>query len=538
MEFDDTLPQSLTAKVLCCRCGVLTDVNPSFMCPNCIKAHVDITEGFIREYILVHCPECSRYLQPPKYWIKAELESRELLTLCLKKIRGLTKYRLIDAMFIATEDHSKRLKVKLVLQQEVFTNTVIQQATLIDYVVQWRQCELCAKAATGQAQWDAVVQVRQRVLHRRTFLFLEQMILKHKMNEKVINISGHRDGLDFFFNHRSHALQFLDFVSQHAPTLRQDAQQLVSHDSKSNVAVVHHAFSLELSPLCREDLVVLPKKLYTALGAIGPFVLVHKIFSSTVFIDPQTLRITELLGTFYWKSPFESYATTRQMVEFFINDIRLTGDVNGKFQMADAEVCLADEVGQGREWCVKTHLGALLRPGDLAMGYLIDTLNPNNTEINDYIDMAKPDVILVRKHFPNQAARRHKRAWRLKRLDKSVSQALHAARQDFDEFMDDLERDKEFREGIPLYVEQNLDGKLAKDITNDRIVVQGAAAAAGGAQGGDDEEEADEAVVQLEELLDELKLGGEDAALGHVREKRARPYGDDKHDYEDGEGLA
>ncbi len=31
------------------------------------------------------------YLQPPNTWISAQLESRELLTVCLKRIKGLNK---------------------------------------------------------------------------------------------------------------------------------------------------------------------------------------------------------------------------------------------------------------------------------------------------------------------------------------------------------------------------------------------------------------------------------------------------------------
>jgi hypothetical protein len=32
-----------------------------------------------------------RYLQPPSTWVTAALESRELLAVCLKKLKGLTK---------------------------------------------------------------------------------------------------------------------------------------------------------------------------------------------------------------------------------------------------------------------------------------------------------------------------------------------------------------------------------------------------------------------------------------------------------------
>lgn len=54
---------------------------------------------------------CFRYLQPPGEWIHAALESRELLTLCLKKLKSLNRVKLIDAGFVWTEPHSMRLKV-------------------------------------------------------------------------------------------------------------------------------------------------------------------------------------------------------------------------------------------------------------------------------------------------------------------------------------------------------------------------------------------------------------------------------------------
>lgn len=47
------------------------------------------------------------------------LESRELLAICLKKLKGLNKVHLVDAGFVWTEPHSKRVKVKLTVQKEV-----------------------------------------------------------------------------------------------------------------------------------------------------------------------------------------------------------------------------------------------------------------------------------------------------------------------------------------------------------------------------------------------------------------------------------
>lgn len=80
---------------------------------------IDITEGIPKQAAVNFCKGCSRYLAPPTQWVICEMESRELLAICLRKLKGLAKVRLIDAGFIWTEPHSKRLRVKLTIQKEV-----------------------------------------------------------------------------------------------------------------------------------------------------------------------------------------------------------------------------------------------------------------------------------------------------------------------------------------------------------------------------------------------------------------------------------
>jgi len=89
------------------------------MCVDCIKNEVDITEGIPKQATVHFCKFCERYLQPPGQWVFCTLESKELLSLCLKRLKGLSKVRLVDAGFIWTEPHSKRVKVKLTIQKEV-----------------------------------------------------------------------------------------------------------------------------------------------------------------------------------------------------------------------------------------------------------------------------------------------------------------------------------------------------------------------------------------------------------------------------------
>ena len=68
-------------------------------------------------------------------WTIAEPESRELLAICLKKLKGLSKVRLIDAGFIWTEPHSKRIKVKLTIQKEVCQPFVLSPLFLYPFII-------------------------------------------------------------------------------------------------------------------------------------------------------------------------------------------------------------------------------------------------------------------------------------------------------------------------------------------------------------------------------------------------------------------
>lgn len=65
------------------------------------------------------CRNCERFLAPPTSWTLAKPESAELLSICLKKLKGLNKVRLTEAHFIWTEPHSKRLRVSMTIQKEV-----------------------------------------------------------------------------------------------------------------------------------------------------------------------------------------------------------------------------------------------------------------------------------------------------------------------------------------------------------------------------------------------------------------------------------
>ena len=163
---------------LCCTCGVAIEPNSANMCLGCIRKEVDITSGLLKQITMPSCRSCGRYLSANGLqWILAEPESRELLGICLKKCKigsgsgsgsgsgGSGGVKLVEGGFLWTEPHSKRLKVKVTVQKEVFANTVLQQTYVVDVMLVNQQCTDCEKIM-AQNTWKAVVQVRQKVSHQ------------------------------------------------------------------------------------------------------------------------------------------------------------------------------------------------------------------------------------------------------------------------------------------------------------------------------------------------------------------------------------
>ncbi|KAG7705349.1 hypothetical protein KL930_003890 [Ogataea haglerorum] len=465
------------------------------MCYDCIKLNVDITAGIPREANISFCRNCERFLQPPQQWMRAELESRELLAICLRRLKGLNKVRLIDASFIWTEPHSRRIRIKLTVQGEALTNTIVQQSFEVEYVVVAMQCPDCAKSYTANT-WRAAVQIRQKVQHKRTFLYLEQLILKHNAHVDTISIKESKDGLDFYYSQRNHAVKMIDFLNSVVPIKSKKSEELISQDIHSGTSQYKFTFSVEIVPICKDDLVVLPKKLAKSMGDMARLVLCSKVSNMVQFIDPVTLQTGDLLAQVFWRTPFAALADVTQMVEFIVLDVEPTGQRNGRWLLADVTVARASDMGSNdQEYYVRSHLGGILHPGDSALGYFLTNSNFNNELFDELNTDTIPDVVLVKKHYVRSNKRMKHRNWKLKRManehkdlvadeivdSRQARQEAEKAERDYELFLQELEEDQELRKTVNLYRAEN------KPVEED-----------------DMEEEDDAPQIDIDELLDEL----------------------------------
>jgi nonsense-mediated mRNA decay protein 3 len=197
----------------------------------------------------------------------------------------------------------------------------------------------------------------------------------------------------------------------------------------------------------------------------------------------------------------------QELVEFVVLDIEPTGVSRGHFILADATVARASDMGANDStYYVRTHLGAVLHPGDSVMGYHLTGTNFNNP-LFDALESSKaysstiPDVVLVKKHYERKKKNKS-RNWRLKRMAKEESemaprkQEQEKLERDFEMFLRDVEEDEELRQGLALYKLQQQKKKASMkmdvDVESQPEVM--------------DEDESDDGVpeIPMEQLIDDM----------------------------------
>jgi nonsense-mediated mRNA decay protein 3 len=209
--------------------------------------------------------------------------------------------------------------------------------------------------------------------------------------------------------------------------------------------------------------------------------------TSFSLIDVATLQFCDISSSAYWRQPFESLAGVADLVEFTILDIEPDySKSKGKYVMADAQVALAgafrssggipedemmdyDSIGQATSiFHTRTHLGAILQPGDTALGYHLTNSNYNSTDFSSLPSHFIPDIILVKKAYPNRRKKSRSRNWKLRSIAKEPGEEGETGSgrgvvgrlggrdqkkvdEDYELFLRELEEDPEMRAGVNMY---------------------------------------------------------------------------------------
>jgi nonsense-mediated mRNA decay protein 3 len=282
----------------------------------------------------------------------------------------------------------------------------------------------------------------------------------------------------------SHVLPTLDETNLSSRS--KSSEQLLSTDTHTNTANYKFTYSVEIIPICKDDLVCIPAKLARQLSNISPLTLCVRVGNTIQLLDPSTLRSCEISAVVYWRSPFESLASTKDMVEFTVLDVELDGRSRGKYLLADVQVAMsgAFKSSRAREdgglgdydspsftnqiFHSRTHLGAILQPGDTVLGYHLSNANFNSDDFTVLPSSRVPDIVLVKKTYPNRRKKNKTRNWRLRSIAKEPGEEGDTSNargivgrtggrdqkkveEDYELFLRDLEEDTEMRGAVNLY---------------------------------------------------------------------------------------
>jgi nonsense-mediated mRNA decay protein 3 len=437
----ESFDEGTVVKVPCCICGIPIEPNPSNMCLDCLRHKVNFTEEVPQTSSVIYCKNCGRYQTSPTQWVHADLESPELLQICLKKVTGLKDLKIVDSQFLFTEPHSRRIRVSLTLQKEALQGTVLRQTVIVTFVVNIVQCPQCVEAATPREHWIANVQLRQAAEHKRTLFWLEQQILKYRAHQGTTKIERVDDGVDFHFADKAAANRFIHFLQQHTPLKYIETMKQVGEDFQNGTQDMRFSYPARVPPVCRQDFVILPQYFVKKTGNQSHCAVVQRMTKIIRLVDPMTANVIDIDASTYWKNEFKPVCTANSLTKFNVINIEKCGPKVGRYQLADVE--LTDE-NYDERFMVRTHLGDQLYIGEPCLAY--DTrslvLPDNVMAVITKYDIS-PIIIVGRTHTKKSGVRK----WHVKELAPHKS----SDDDDFNNFMEDLEDDPELRQDVDIY---------------------------------------------------------------------------------------
>lgn len=445
-------------KIPCCLCGVSILPNAANQCSACLAQQFNLKELLQKggdRIDIYQCRQCRKFARTETVFEDCGPESPQLLSICLKHIPGFVqtkstsaKLHIVDAIWVWTEPHSMRLKVRVTVRTEL-ENVQMQQRVMVEFQIKWKQCPDCNREFTSRT-WQAIVQLRQKRdqgAPRKGLAALEMALKRNlEIRKHVLQIDSCRHGLDFYFLGLPQAQSFASFLQRLAPMRIKTSQKLVSTDNHSNTAHIKYTLTADMVPLCRDDLILVGKGSRSKLaGRLG---LVLKVTSNISIVDASPKRIPtldtmDLPAESYYKTggdkTYPILQTAERMIRWVVLDVEPCEDPNSsitdddhnnnnnnaasgdegpqsggvvdkyKYTMANALVARESDMGQNdTTYSCVTHLGNLIQPGDIVLGYDLEStwatlsLSTSSLGVVDleevvHSNVVLPDCVLVKK---------------------------------------------------------------------------------------------------------------------------------------------
>lgn len=400
----------------------------NFACELCCKAELSTTPTLQlpKELTISQCPTCQRYQKPP--YVFAEWESKEMLYVLLNRIKIFVgKNKIESADFIYSEPHSKKLKLRLTIQDSVSGATGIN---VVDFKIGSLQCSQCQRAYTPH-QYHAVVQVRLKTRDKSAITSIFNDLMTQKTVEKAIGAMEQNYGFDLYFRSRSDAMAVVHTVEATHVVKTDQSKTLKSHNSQNNTYDYIFTFGCTILNVKKYDVTLI----YEDNKIIGVG-LIDKIGINIHMLSLPRFEKIKLSGHSAANYNILEICNKMDATKFMVIDVEEEGHLklmNVKYNEATLEY----DVHDAQILCARSPLCEHLIAGDIVAGYRLLADNGVN-RINECLlaqnfkEIAGlPDVLIyktVKDHnFTNRERTEEKVLWP---INKNVIKMKH-------EFLDD-----------------------------------------------------------------------------------------------------
>lgn len=471
-------------------------ITQSKHCLLCIATKRKLSDLISQEIKVNKCPECLAVLDEKGQRVQESSETHPIIETCFKKTPSLgliadknsailedgpdgdrayltcnilssipSSHRNESLNSIVISTHYKHVKHKLKSDESSFPTT---EKSLIKIAVKYNSfvCLNC-KTHSFDSKFKAVVRIKHENQHRKALLMLEQMIIKQGAGNKIAKAVRKDNKISCYFQQKRQAKEFISFIESCAMIQSKEHFEIVSETTKGQKNHKQVIYDVEILRPTKDDLIVIPKAMQSALKLNNSLLMCHKMFTEIKVIDVVTFQSTEIPVNVYLKfqKDIKVLSSMEQRAEFEIANLtRIEGSsfwqksimpgMSSRLWNASLKRCSDGELVE----CL-TQMGHVLRRGDRVAGHDLKSISLQLSSFGVELNTGAQKVFLFRKLYPS-----NERIWRLKTLfvaentddfgfecfDDDSSKDSHE-KHCFDDFCDELDNNKFIRCKVSLF---------------------------------------------------------------------------------------
>lgn len=168
------------------------------------------------------------------------------------------------------------------------------------------------------------------------------------------------------------------------PSRAYQSKKLVSHNEQNNEYNYKYNVSIDIAPVCKDDLVCVPPKLSRELGGTYPILLCIKVTKMIHLLDFKTMQVHEIDYSTCAAYDLKALCSRESLTSFIILDIQEASRKRcdytlsthssriaqkQRLEFVNVEVMRENDMGVNNEsFLLESHLGDNLKENDSVLG--------------------------------------------------------------------------------------------------------------------------------------------------------------------------